>query len=99
MLDAILEAWRAHDAINLFMLDEIPEADFQEVRGPVGLLFQDPDDQLFCPTVAEDVAFGPLNAGLSRGEVRRIVARTLELLGLAGAPAEGAMPTAKRSTT
>jgi cobalt/nickel transport system ATP-binding protein len=50
----------------------------------VGLLFQDADDQLFCPTVAEDVAFGPLNLGKSRDEVRRIVAATLDSLGLAG---------------
>ena len=35
------------------------EPDFVEVRGKVGFLFQDPDDQLFCPTVIEDVAFGP----------------------------------------
>ncbi len=39
------------------------ETDFREIRGRVGLLFQDADDQLFCPTVAEDVAFGPLNQG------------------------------------
>ena len=60
------------------------EADFHEVRRRVGLLFQDADDQLFCPTVAEDVAFGPLNLGKPRDEVRRIVAATLESLGLAG---------------
>jgi cobalt/nickel transport system ATP-binding protein len=60
------------------------ERDFQEVRGPVGLLFQDADDQLFCPTVVEDVAFGPLNLGKPRPEVRRIVAQTLEALGLGG---------------
>ena len=60
------------------------EADFHEVRRRVGLLFQDADDQLFCPTVAEDVAFGPLNLGKSRDEVRRIVAGTLDGLGLAG---------------
>jgi len=58
--------------------------DFHEVRGRAGLLFQDADDQLFCPTVAEDVAFGPLNLGKSRHEVRTICARTLESLGLAG---------------
>lgn len=39
------------------------EADFVPLRGPVGLLFQDPDDQLLCPTVLEDVEFGPLNRG------------------------------------
>ena len=47
-------------------------------------MFQDADDQLFCPTVAEDVAFGPLNLGKSREEVRRIVAATLDSLGLGG---------------
>ena len=41
------------------------EADFREVRIRAGYLFQDPDDQLFSPTVIEDVAFGPLNLGLS----------------------------------
>ena len=60
------------------------EADFREVRGRAGLLFQDADDQLFCPTVAEDVAFGPLNLGKPRREVHEIVARTLDALGLAG---------------
>lgn len=58
------------------------ERDFREVRRRVGFLFQDSDDQLFCPTVAEDVAFGPLNMGKSREEARQIVLRTLSLLGL-----------------
>jgi cobalt/nickel transport system ATP-binding protein len=40
--------------------------DTRELRARVGLVFQDPDDQLFMPTVREDVAFGPLNLGLSR---------------------------------
>jgi cobalt/nickel transport system ATP-binding protein len=60
------------------------EADFHEVRRRAGLLFQDTDDQLFCPTVAEDVAFGPLNLGRSRHEARRIVAETLDRVGLPG---------------
>lgn len=60
------------------------EADFHEVRRRAGLLFQQTDDQLFCPTVAEDVAFGPLNLGKPREEVRRIVAETLAALGLEG---------------
>jgi len=70
--------------IEAFGRRRVAEADFHEVRRRVGLLFQDADDQLFCPTVAEDVAFGPLNLGKSRDEVRRIVAGTLESLGLAG---------------
>jgi cobalt/nickel transport system ATP-binding protein len=60
------------------------EADFHEVRRRAGLLFQDSDDQLFCPTVAEDVAFGPLNLRRARDEVRRVVAETLASVGLAG---------------
>lgn len=60
------------------------EGDFQEIRGPVGLLFQDPDDQLFCPSVDEEVAFGPLNQGRSHAEVARVVKETLALLGLSG---------------
>jgi cobalt/nickel transport system ATP-binding protein len=58
------------------------ETDFLSVRGPLGLLFQDADDQLFCPTVGEDVAFGPLNQGKTRAEVQTIVHDTLYLLGL-----------------
>jgi cobalt/nickel transport system ATP-binding protein len=60
------------------------EADFHEVRRRIGLVFQDSDDQLFCPTVAEDVAFGPLNLGKPRPQVRQIVAQTLDSLGLGG---------------
>ena len=59
------------------------EADFQGVRRRVGLLFQDADDQLFCPTVLEDVAFGPLNLGLSRDTAAARARDTLAALGLA----------------
>lgn len=60
------------------------EKDFVEVRRRVGLLFQDADDQLFSPTVIEDVAFGPLNLGKSRDEAIALARRTLDFLGLAG---------------
>ena len=50
----------------------------------IGLLFQDADDQLFSPTVLEDVAFGPLNLGKSKDEAVDIARRTLNFLGLAG---------------
>lgn len=60
------------------------ERDFKAVRARAGILFQDSDDQLFCPTVAEDVAFGPLNLGKSPAEARAIVADTLTALGLQG---------------
>ena len=60
------------------------EADFVPVRARVGLLFQDSDDQLFCPTVLEDVAFGPLNLGRSADQARADAAQTLQALGLDG---------------
>jgi cobalt/nickel transport system ATP-binding protein len=58
-------------------LDVAGIADSRELRAAVGLVFQDPDDQLFMPTVAEDVAFGPLNLGLAREAVRARVADAL----------------------
>lgn len=69
--------------VHAFGRQRAREADFVEVRARAGLLFQDPDDQLFCPTVAEDVAFGPLNLGKSRDEARAVVHATLDRLGLA----------------
>jgi cobalt/nickel transport system ATP-binding protein len=60
------------------------EKDFREVRQKIGLLFQDADDQLFCPTVAEDVAFGPLNLGKSQEEALAITHDVLTRLGLEG---------------
>lgn len=60
------------------------EKDFQEVRKHVGLLFQDADDQLFSPTVLEDVAFGPLNLGKPRDQAVSVAQRTLDSLGLKG---------------
>ena len=53
-----------------------------DLRSRVGLVFQDPDDQLFMPTVDEDVAFGPLNMGLARSEVERRVADALAAVGM-----------------
>ena len=70
--------------IEIFGKERREEADFHEVRRRIGLLFQDSDDQLFCPTVAEDTAFGPLNLGLNRDQARQIVSQTLADLGLGG---------------
>jgi len=55
-----------------------------EIRRKVGLVFQNPDDQLFNPTVEEDVAFGPLNLGLSREETGTRVTETLKHMNLEG---------------
>ena len=53
-----------------------------EIRSRVGLVFQNPDDQLFMPVIREDVAFGPRNFGKSPGETKEIVEKTLEKLGI-----------------
>jgi cobalt/nickel transport system ATP-binding protein len=58
--------------------------DFLDVRRKIGFLFQDADDQLFCPTVLEDIAFGPLNLGKSPTEARKMAMDTLEMLNLKG---------------
>jgi len=58
------------------------ERDFTEMRRRVGMVFQDADDQLFCPTVAEDIAFGPLNLGKTRDDVLDIVNDVLTRLNL-----------------
>ncbi|MEI6393392.1 MAG: ABC transporter ATP-binding protein [Verrucomicrobiota bacterium] len=55
----------------------------ETIRRQVGLVFQDPDDQLFCPTVEEDVAFGPQQSGLSEAETKARVERALAQVGLA----------------
>ena len=51
------------------------------LKTKVGLVFQDPDDQLFAPTVWEDTAFGPLNMGLERDEVEKRVEKALKQVG------------------
>jgi len=58
--------------------------DIQEVRRRVGVVFQDPDDMLFMPTVEADVAFGPSNLGLPEDEIRARVGRALCAVGMEG---------------
>ncbi len=70
--------------IMLFGQPAEKEADFAAARRRIGLLFQDADDQLFSPTVLEDVAFGPLNLGKSRDEAIAVARQTLARLGLSG---------------
>lgn len=63
---------------------EITDENLRAIRSDVGLVFQDPDDQLFMPTVFDDVAFGPINMGLEEAEVRRRVGEALEIVELSG---------------
>lgn len=70
--------------IEIFGQPVKEENDFAAVRRRIGLLFQDADDQLFSPTVIEDVAFGPLNMGKTKDEAIEISRATLKRLGLNG---------------
>jgi len=54
------------------------------IRAAVGLVFQDPDDQLFSPTVREDVAFGPIHMGMPTDEVGKRVDHALDMVGMPG---------------
>lgn len=68
--------------IRIFDKKMEKESDFVEVRKRIGFLFQDSDDQLFSPTVEEDIAFGPLNLRLPREVVKEKVEKTIKLLGI-----------------
>lgn len=62
----------------------IDDNNLKWARSQVGLVFQNPDDQLFSPTVFDDVAFGPINMGYSEADVHKAVTRALDLVGMAG---------------
>lgn len=68
--------------VEAFGALRVRDSDFAEVRRRAGLLFQDADDQLFCPTVIEDVAFGPLNCGQSDAEAHATAESILRRLGI-----------------
>jgi cobalt transport protein ATP-binding subunit len=61
----------------------VEKANLHEIRRRVGIVFQDPDDQLFMPTVGEDVAFGPANFGLRGAELDARVRQALDAVGMA----------------
>ena len=62
----------------------VDDKNLRWVRSKVGLVFQNPDDQLFSPTVFDDVAFGPINLGYSEAEVRELVTNALDWVGMRG---------------
>jgi cobalt/nickel transport system ATP-binding protein len=70
--------------IELFGKPAETEEDFRKARERIGFLFQNADDQLFSPTVIEDVAFGPLNQGRPPEEAREMSLKTLDELNLKG---------------
>ena len=74
---------RGKGEVKIFGL-VLNNGNLHEIRKRVGLVFQDPDDQLFSPTVFDDVAFGPLNMELSKDEVNNRVKEALEEVGMSG---------------
>jgi cobalt/nickel transport system ATP-binding protein len=64
--------------------ESIKKQNIKSIRRKVGMVFQDPNDQLFMPTVFDDVAFGPLNLGMDRDQIEEKVKNTLKKLGLHG---------------
>ena len=83
-LNGILpEKNRAPGAVKVLGRPLTPE-NLANIRRQVGLVFQDPDDQLFCPTVLEDVAFGPHQLGLAEAEIAERVQTALARVGLTG---------------
>ncbi len=75
---------RGSGEIRVLGLD-LNDGSLRAVRSKVGLVLQDPEAQLFCPTVFDDVAFGPLNMGLPEEQVRARTAEALAAMGLNGA--------------
>lgn len=70
--------------VQVFVQDQgVTRSRLPQIRRQVGFLFQDPDDQLFCPTVQDDVAFGPLNLGLDKAEVKARVEAGLAAVDMA----------------
>jgi cobalt transport protein ATP-binding subunit len=73
----------SHGSVRIGDLD-VDRRTVRKVRALVGLVFQDPDDQLFSPTVFEDVAFGPLHMGVDNAEIHGRVERALAAVGMSG---------------
>ncbi|MBI5748380.1 MAG: ABC transporter ATP-binding protein [Nitrospinae bacterium] len=63
---------------------ELNKKNLKEIREKIGIVFQNPDDQLFCPTVWEDVAFGPQNMGFSEDDISKRVREAMGTVRLSG---------------
>jgi len=64
------------------LVDSKDKEGLKQIRSKVGIVFQDPDDQLFMPTVGQDVAFGPYNMGLRDTELDEVVTQALSMVGM-----------------
>jgi cobalt/nickel transport system ATP-binding protein len=75
---------RPHSGEVVLKGETVTKKNIRTCRETVGIVFQDPDDQVLAPSVEEDIAFGPINMGLSRKEVETRVKEALEMVGLTG---------------
>lgn len=82
-LNGVLPERLAVDSPVRILGRSVSVANLEAIRRQVGLVFQDPDDQLFCPTVEDDVAFGPMQLGLNEEQVGARVRKSLAQVGLA----------------
>lgn len=74
---------RGNSTVKVFGLP-VEERNLRQIRQKVGIVFQEPEDQLFSPTVFDDVAFGPISLGYSETEVKHRVAQALAWVGMTG---------------
>ena len=81
-LNGIIPTMQGQVRVAGELVDSKNAESIKSVRHKVGIVFQDPDDQLFMPTVGQDVAFGPYNAGLRGLELDKAVKEALELVGM-----------------
>lgn len=81
-LNGILSAGHGEVKVTDLTVDPADKAVLKQIRSKVGIVFQDPDDQLFMPTVREDVAFGPRNMGINGAELDAAVNSALERVGM-----------------
>ncbi|MGX6603330.1 energy-coupling factor ABC transporter ATP-binding protein [Micromonosporaceae bacterium Da 78-11] len=83
-LNGILHGGSGAIAVSGTRVDPADRVGLAEIRRRVGIVFQDPDDQLFMPTVEEDVAFGPANLGVRGAELQSRVDEALDAVGMSG---------------
>jgi cobalt/nickel transport system ATP-binding protein len=81
-LNGIIPTMQGRVSVAGELVDSKNAESIKSIRHKVGIVFQDPDDQLFMPTVGEDVAFGPYNAGLRGSQLENAVRQALELVGM-----------------
>ena len=81
-LNGILNSGHGRVFVADKLVDTKDKDGLKQIRSKIGIVFQDPDDQLFMPTVGQDVAFGPYNMGARDSELEKIVNEALSLVGM-----------------